>query len=108
MLYERVKLPGLTLGVAIVGLILAPLPVTAAESITPTSDQQIENALKAATAARTAYTNFYAAANDACLPFASNVESCVFGFFDRQSAGDGGPETAGLARTPGSRVAEQE
>ena len=102
------KLPGLVLGAAVVGLILAPLPVSAGMSTASKSDHQIEYALAAATTARTAYTIYYAAANDACMPFAGNVESCVFAFSDWQSAGDGGPETAGLARTPGSRVAEPE
>ena len=101
-------LPGLVLGAAVVGLILAPLPVTAGASIAPTSDQQIEYALEAATAARTAYAIFYAAANDACMPLAGNVESCVFAFSDSQSAGDGGRKAAGLARTLGSRAAEKE
>ena len=54
------------LGAAVVGLILAPLPVSAGMSTASKSDQQIEYVLAAATTARTAYTTYYAAANDAC------------------------------------------
>ncbi len=98
------KLPGLVLGAAVLGLILAPLPVSAGMSTASKSDPKIETALEAATAARIAYATYYAAANDGCMPFAGNVESCVFAFSDAQSAGDGGREAAGLARMLDSRA----
>ncbi len=83
------KLLGPVLGVAIVGLVLAPLPVTTGMPVV-TSDQQIEPLLETATAARTAYSTYYATANDGCSSFAGNVESCVFASSEWQTTGDGG------------------
>ncbi len=103
------KLCGLVLGAAVVGLILAPLPVSAGMSSASTSDQQIEYALAAAATARTAYSTYYAAAIDACMPFAGGVEDCVSAFSDAPSAaGDGGREAGGRAPTLGGRAFENE
>lgn len=103
------KLCGLVLGAAVVGLILAPLPVSAGMSSASTSDQQIEYALAAAATARTAYSTYYAAAIDACMPFAGGVEDCVSAFSDAPSAaGDGGREAGGRPPTLGGRAFENE
>lgn len=100
---------GLVLGAAVVGLILAPLPVSAGMSSASSSDQQIEIALAAATTARIAYSTYYAAANDGCMPFAGGVEGCVFALSDAPlAAGDGGREAGGRAPTLGGRAFENE
>ncbi len=103
------ELRGLVLGAAVVGLILAPLPVSAEMSSASRSDQQIENALAAATTARIAYSTYYAAANDGCMPFAGGVEGCVSALSDAPSAaGDGGREAGGWAPTLGGTAFENE
>ena len=100
---------GLVLGAAVVGLILAPLPVSAGMSSASRSDQQIEIALAAAMTARSAYSTYYAAANDACMPFAGGVEGCVSALSDAPSAaGDGGREASGWAPTLGGWPVENE
>ena len=103
------ELCGLVLGAAVVGLILAPLPVSAGMSSASRSDQQIEIALAAATTARAAYSTYYAAANDACTPFAGGVGGCVSALSDAPSAaGDGGREAGGGAPTLGGTAFENE
>ena len=81
------KLLGPVLGVAIVGLVLAPLPVTTGMPAISTSDQQIELLLETATAARTAYANYCAAANDGCSSFAGNVERIVTAAYEHLPPG---------------------
>ena len=93
------RLPGLVLGAAIIGLMLAPLAAVAGETTAATSNQKIENALNAATAARSAYATYFAALGDGCLPFTINVESCGFAFSESRSAGDGGRKTVAPSRS---------
>ena len=57
------RLPGLVLGAAIIGLMLAPMAAVAGESIEATTNQKIENALDAAAVARSAYATYFAALN---------------------------------------------
>ena len=88
------RLPGLVLGAAIIGLLLAPVAAVAGESDAATTNQKIVNALNAATAARSAYATYFAALGNGCLPFAINVESCGLAFSEGHAAGDGGRKTA--------------
>ena len=98
---RRSRLPALALGAVLAGLVAAS--ASAGTPAVATSDQQIGDALRAATTARAAYTIYYAAAIDDC---SSVVQGCGSALAEGPGVGDSGLESAALLLPAGGAAAQ--